>query len=157
MSKYEDDGMPSFGKVAAWIVGIFVLCWVLGAAVFGVRVMTANLVGRGEAHIQIQSAGSRISAYNHFFDLCASVQQAEAGIDQQTALADKATTADDKARAETNIAALQMTRANGIYQYNADAAKNYTVGQFKDSDLPWELSDKQYKAGDPHSQCAYGH
>lgn len=151
----QNDGIPSMGKIVAWTLGAFVLIYLIGWGLFGIRVMTAGIVGRGQAEIQIQSPGSRIPAYNHFFDLCASVQQAEAGIDQQTEMLNSATTEDDKQRIRTNVSALQMTRANGIYQYNADAAKDYTIGQFRDSKLPYRLSDEPYKAGGEKTQCSY--
>lgn len=132
-------------KVAAGGSAVFVLVFALVAGIWGLRVATAGIYGRGEAHRQVQSAPSRIAAYNHFFDLCVSIQNAEAQIDaQQEALA----TAEDhvdKSRMTQNIAALKATRAAGINQYNADAAKDYTIGQFKDSDLPYYIAPTAYE------------
>ena len=143
------------GKIIGWSLAFLVSIYLIGWAAFGIRVMTAGIVGRGQAEIQIQSPSSRIPAYNHFFDLCASVQQAEAGIDSQTDLLEASSDANDEARIRTNIAALEMTRLNGIYQYNADAAKDYTIGQFRDSKLPYRLDDSPYEAGKEHTQCSY--
>jgi hypothetical protein len=141
------------GKIIGWSLLGIVFIWGVAAAAFGVEVLTAGIVGRGKAHIEIQSAPSRISGYNHFFDLCASVQNAESGIDQQAKTLTTASNETDKARIQINIDALQMTRANGIHQYNADASKDYTVGQFRDSTLPYHLDDTAYKAGGEHTQC----
>ena len=142
-------------KIIGYGVISFVLLIGLLAAVFGLEVATAGLVGRGKAHIEIQSAPSRISGYNHFFDLCASVQNAEAAIDQFTAARDRATDPNEISRIQTNLDAQVITRQNGINQYNADAAKDYTVGQFRASNLPYRLDDTPYKAGGEHTRCAY--
>jgi len=143
-------------RVLGWVfLGILGVGLILGAtaAIFGLQVATAGIVGRGKAHIEIQSAPSRISGYNHFFDLCASVQNAEAGIDQQTEQLKATTDPNEISRLQTNIGGLQMTRANGINQYNADASKDYTVGQFRDSMLPYHLDPSPYKAGGEHTRC----
>lgn len=154
MSYRDDDIHIPVGKILGGIVLFFVLLYLLGMAAFGVRVMTAGIVGRGEAHIQIQSGSNRIVQYDHFFNLCASVQQAEAGIDAQTDLLESTSDSNEQARIKTNIAALQMTRSNGVFQYNADASKEYTQGQFRDSSLPYQLSEEPYKAGGTKTTCA---
>lgn len=145
-------------KVLGWIfVSIIIFGVLIGmtAALFGLEVATAGIVGRGKAHIEIQSAPSRIGGYNHFFDLCASVQNAESAIDQQTETLKRTSDPNEISRIQTNIDAQQITRSNGIHQYNADASKNYTIGQFRDSMLPYHLDDSPYEAGGEHTTCAY--
>jgi hypothetical protein len=46
---------------------------------------------------------------------------------------------DDKQRVQTNITGQLTARSRGVAQYNADARKDYTIGQFRASDLPYEL------------------
>jgi hypothetical protein len=46
-----------------------------------------------------------------------------------------------------NIAALQSLRHQAIQEYNANASKDYTIGQFRDAGLPYQLEDKEYPEG----------
>lgn len=135
------------GKTALWIVGICVFTvalWIgIAASIWGLRVATAGIYGRGEARIQIQSADYRIPAYNHFFDLCAAIQGHEAGVEAARAQLE-AVSEEDRDRILANIAGLETQRVRSIAQYNADAEKDYTIGQFRDSDLPYQL-DKESK------------
>lgn len=143
-------------KILAIIAAIFgaAVVWVmLASALWGFSVATAGIYGRGEAHKQIQSAGSRIANYNHFFNLCAAIQSDEASLDAQfTALA-MAETTSDRSRIQTNIAALQANRARGINQYNVNARKDYTAGQFRDSDLPYQLPTTDYTQKGEKTSC----
>ncbi|TDD75079.1 hypothetical protein E1293_28710 [Actinomadura darangshiensis] len=100
---------------------------------------------RGEAGKRGQVEGSgdyRVAAYDHFHDLCAQVQSDEASIRN---LRREMTTApkpsDERAlQIKASITALENNRAENINQYNADAAKKYTQGQFRSSGLPSRLS-----------------
>src|SRR3990167_3979702 len=136
------------GELSAWhwvwwalvaLVFLVLAGWGITAATFGMRVATAGLVGRGEARIQIQSAASRITNYEHFFDMCAAVQGQEGSIDAQLVALGTAERDRDRSRININIAALQSLRQQSIAQYNADAFKDYTRGQFRDSDLPYQI------------------
>lgn len=140
------DDAKFMGVGGLGCLGLVVLAVALTIGAWFVRVHFAETIGRGNARIQLQGANYRIPAYDHFFNLCASVQNAEAGLDAQMAMS-----ASD--RKEYNIAALQATRARGINQYNADAAKDYTLGQFRDSGLPYHLDPTEY-TGENKTQCA---
>lgn len=143
---------------AVWIIAavmfIFLLCWLVVAASFGLRVATAGLVGRGEAHIAIQSGSNRIAQYNKFFNICASVQSLEDRIDQQTEALKQATNPVDQQRIRDNLAGIRGLRSEAINQYNADASKDYTDGQFRASKLPYQLPTASYPEGGKTS-CAY--
>lgn len=103
---------------------------------------TAPITGRIGQKAIVHSPLERMGAYNHFFDLCASIQSHEAMLRaQRQALAD-ATTPDDQSRIRANIAGITGQRARVIAQYNADSRKNYTVGQFRDSNLPYQIDLK---------------
>lgn len=123
----------TFGVFAA-----FALVWALGLSV---RYFTAEVRGRVTAEERIQSGGSRIVGYEHFFDLCAAVQGHESQIE---ALRNELATAEserDRSRINASITGVSSMRARSIAQYNADALKDYTLGQFRDSDLPYQLNE----------------
>lgn len=101
---------------------------------------TANFRGNVAKNNLVQGNGNyRIAAYDHFFNLCQHVQSDEASI----------TNAQDELKTSTNpqrqlvlnatITALRNDRADTITQYNADARKTYTLAQFRDSALPYQL------------------
>jgi|SRR6478609_2501924 len=132
------------------VLCIFALC--VGVWYFQVR--TSDIKGRGDAEIQINSADNRIATYNHFFDLCVSVKDAEVGIDSTTQQLQTTSDPRTKDRLNTNLTALQVTRAQGINQYNSDSLKGYTDARFKAMNLPYQLSDEPYVAGGEKTQCA---
>lgn len=62
---------------------------------------------------------------------------------QQTEL--KTAPQDDISRIQANIAGITSDRADAINEYNADAQKDYTVGQFKSSKLPYQLDQQEVR------------
>lgn len=152
MSDYPSQP-KMFGMGAAWWFAILALLAVTSAAVFGIRWLTAPARGKLQAREQIQSGDSRIQAYDHFFNLCASVQSIEGKLDAQYNER-AAASGDDLRRINTNITGLTGARFDAVTQYNADAHKDYTIGQFRSSQLPFELpATYDYKKG-VHTQCA---
>lgn len=156
----EREDRLNVGTIALYsvlaLVVLFAIGWGIILATQGMRYATAGLFGKIEAEVQIQSAGYRIPAYDHFFDLCVSVQKAEVGLDAQYDSLDGAESARERERIRTNIAGLQVTRLGGIQQYNADSRKDYTRGQFRDNDLPWNLSETEYDSVEgEHTSCGY--
>lgn len=134
-------GMPRRRMLAEgwfWLAAIIVTVAVLAIGGLGWRYVIAGPKGQVEAREQILSGANRIQAYNHFFDLCAAVQTYEASIAAQRAELQTAAAA-DRERLNTNITALTAQRARAINQYNADARKDYTIGQFRDLSLPFQL------------------
>lgn len=132
--------------LAAWIT----LAW----AIWGLGVATAGLYGRGEARKQIQSAPFRIEAYQGFFNLCASIQGLEGKVDAL----DAQLAALQPGTREYNLTLSSLTGVKGlrreaIARYNQDALKDYTEGQFRDKDLPYQLADSDYPKGGK-TKCA---
>lgn len=128
-----------YGNAVAWLAGILLLVGLIAGIVFGIRWVTAPVKGKLQAREQINSGSFRIAAYNHFFDLCASVQTKEqtiVALEQE--LATKPT-ADRRSQIEASITANRAGRADDINTYNADAHKSYTIGQFRSSGLPFTL------------------
>ena len=132
--------------LAAWIA----LAW----AIWGLGVATAGIYGRGEARKQIQSAPFRIEAYQGFFNLCASIQGLEGRIDAldaQLAVLQPGTR--EYNLTLSSVTGVKGLRREAIARYNQDALKDYTEGQFRDRDLPFQLPDSDYPKGGK-TRCA---
>lgn len=126
---------------AGFVVAFFAVAvlWVFGWGWFSQS--TANYRGETDKRNQVEANGSyRIGAYDHFFNLCQHVQSDEASIGNLTAEQQTTTDAQRKTVIAASLTALANDRADAITQYNADARKSYTLGQFRSSDLPFELS-----------------
>jgi len=116
----------------------------LGGAWFGwTQFQRTTADYRGETRQIEQTQANerfRIQAYDSFFDLCAAVQTDEARLD---ALATELDTDPSSGRVEqinASIAAIETSRASKINRYNADAAKDWTVGQFQANSLPYRIN-----------------
>jgi hypothetical protein len=132
-------------KYVAATIGVVVLVWVLVIGVWGFGVATAGIYGKGEAHKQIQSADFRLQAYNSFFDQYASIKSLEGQIDELTAqleMTSKGTR--EYAYTLSSLTGTKGLRHTAIQKYNADAQKNWTQGQFRDNDLPYQIPDTEY-------------
>ena len=112
---------------------------------------TADFRGGVKAKEQTTGNGAfRVNTYNHFFNLCASVQSTEDAIkNAKDEMADKETTADRKAKLRQNITALNNSRAEDIRTYNADSANEYKDA-FRSNDLPVTLN-----VAAERTECAY--
>jgi len=143
-------------KWAGVAVGALVGIWATGAVISGAnwawRYWTAPIKGAVDAEQQLESAPSRIQKYNYFHDLCASIKEKEAQIDNQLVALESATSDDERSRIRQNLAAIRSQRMGDIAQYNADAHKDYTRARFHDSDLPYTLTEERYD-GDNRTQC----
>lgn len=126
-------------KVWGIILMIFVVLVLMVPAGWAIKYFTADIRGRIEANETIKSGDNRIAQYDHFFNLCASVQADEARLEALKVELEKTPDDVDKSRLLANITGVTSHRARIITQYNADAAKNYTSGQFRDSNLPYRL------------------
>jgi hypothetical protein len=147
---------PSQPRIASWIVGwtIFAVLLIGGvtAGLWATGVLFADVSGKGNARKQLKSADYRITAYDHFFNLCASVQTTEQALNASFVELSGAT-GDDADRIRTNITGQTVARAEAVNQYNADARKSYTLGQFRSSDLPYQLPTT-YRKGQEMTSCS---
>jgi len=126
-------------------IGVILLIWVLVIAIWGFGVATAGIYGKGEAHKEIQSSDFRIAAYEHFFNQYASIKSLEGQIDELTIQLNDM----EKGSRAYNIVYSSLTGTKGlrhtaIQQYNADASKDWTAGQFRDNNLPYQIPDTTY-------------
>ena len=132
-------------KGIAIVVGVVAGMWLLAAAIWGIGIATAGIFGRGEAYKQIQSAEFRIEAYQYFFNQYASIKSLEGKIDELEAQLQKL----EPGTREYNYTLSSLTGTKGlrheaIQKYNADTRKEYTEGQFRDKDLPYQIPDTPY-------------
>jgi hypothetical protein len=135
-------------RFARWAVILgamaIVVALVLSAmAVFGFGFFqrgTAEFRGKtGQIERTRANPAFRIASYDSFYNACAAVQSDEATI---SALKEELTTHPSPARVEqiqASLTALRAGRAEKINNYNADARKTATAGQFRASDLPYQL------------------
>ena len=140
----EEDGLHLWSCGAA-IFGVMVVIWLAVAGIWGLGVATAGIYGRGEAYKQIQSADFRIAAYEKFFNQYASIKTLEGQIDEltaQLALLEPGTRSYDLTL--SSLTGTKGLRHSAIQQYNADARKDWTEGQFRDNDLPYQIPDTPY-------------
>lgn len=130
-------------KIAITVLAAVITIATILAAVYGgglLQRMTADFRGETDQIEQTQAdADYRISAYDQFYDKCAGIQTLESKIEN---LSDELETTEDEQRKSvlnTSITASKNKRAELINEYNADARKEATRGQFKASDLPYEV------------------
>ncbi|QEQ93630.1 membrane protein [Streptomyces phage Zuko] len=155
-------GNGNFREGAKWYAkgwGIFLLALVSVLAASTITLFATGTIQkwtadfRGGVKAKEQTTGNgafRVNTYNHFFNLCASVQSDEDAIkNAQDEMADKETTADRKAKLRQVVTALKNTRAENIRQYNADSANEYKRA-FQSNDLPVTLN-----VGAERTECAY--
>lgn len=135
------------------LVAVLVLAMIPVGA-WGIRWVTADFRGQLSAREEILSGSNRIAAYNHFFNLCSSIQGNEAQID---ALETELETAEgkDKSRVQASLTGVRAAREGAIARYNADSRRDYTIGQFRDLDLPYQLPTEPYASGGKTS-CGSG-
>lgn len=148
--------MKQFLKDASTATMVAIVAGVLAIAVFLVVGLvgvygygwftdhTANRQGETQKKHLIEGNGQyRIAAYDHFYDLCATIQTDETQIKQFKHVL--ATTNDPvtKDTNEANLNASVIKRSSDINDYNADARKSATEGQFRASDLPFRIDPNQ--------------
>lgn len=126
------------GRAVLAGIAAVVMLGALIAAIYAVRYVSADARGSVSAQEQVKSGTFRIAAYDHFFDLCSAVQSDEARI---RALRDERENASVERVEQINasLTAITASRASKVARYNADAAKDYTIGQFRSSRLPYSL------------------
>ncbi len=128
--------------LGAWAIMVGLVLAITFTAL-GVQWLTADSKGATEARTRILSADTRIVAYNHFFNACSSIQGLEGVIAEQEEILDDAESTRERERIRTNIAGAKGLRLQAIAKYNGDAEKDYTIGQFRDLDLPFHLDSER--------------
>lgn len=135
------------GKVFLMVVGILLAIILIVGGSWAFRYYTAEIRGTVDAEEQLESSQSRISRYEEFFNLCATVQTRERALQAQKERLINSPHADSRelSRIRSNIAALESQRERAINTYNARASQAYTSGRFKASNLPHRLDPSKEK------------
>ena len=119
------------------VIGVILLI----VAAYAVTYYSANVRGAVSANEQIKADGNfRIAAYDKFFDDCATIQSTEGRIVAQKSELNQAPSAFRREQILANLTALKSLRVEQITRYNTDASKNYTIGQFRASKLPYYIN-----------------
>lgn len=112
------------------------------AVIWGLVWVTAPLRGATEAREQTVGSGDfRLAAYEHFFGLCTSVQSQEGRIEALELELEGPVTPARETQVRASLTAVRAQRSELIAEYNQDALAQYTRGQFRDRDLPYQLDN----------------
>lgn len=138
------EGFRVSGLAIAAGAAVIVVALVIGAmALFGFGLFnraTADFRGTNQQIEKTRASGDyRIASYEHFFNQCVAVQNDEAQIASLKEELRTKPPADREMQVQASLTALRGSRASKINQYNADAQKEGTQGQFRSSDLPYRL------------------
>lgn len=130
--------------VLAGLVAVVVVGLVLGLmSVYGVGWFSRTTADyRGKTGVINKTRGDstyRIAAYDHFYDLDARIKALGVQVCEMKA-GGGGLPAD---QVKTNVLALKNQRINLVEEYNADARKAGTLGQFRASDLPYQIDINQ--------------
>ena len=121
-----------------YVIGIVLVLmlstWAFLALGFGLRVATAGIVGRGKAHIQIESANNRIEKQELFETLHADIRK----YDDQIQVAAQTFSDYPTERHQQNLQGLKLICIDTTEEYNAEARK-VSSQQFRDSELPYQI------------------
>lgn len=122
------------------LIVLLIICAVI-AGVYVYRYNMAKVEGIVGAQEQIQSAPMRISAYNYFFDLYGAIKSYDASLKALNENLAAVSSEGERERILATIAGLKGQKARATQQYNMDAKKSYTVGQFRDWQLPYQIEE----------------
>jgi hypothetical protein len=132
-------------RTLTWIWWVVVACVAIAALVFaigGTQWLTAPFRGAVDQRERtVADGGYRIASYDRFYNLCASIQAKEQSI--ANLQAEPSISPERSAQVVSSITALRNSRADLITTYNGDARKAGTAGQFRASDLPFQIDTSQ--------------
>lgn len=135
------------GKITLAIFGGLFAIAAITAISFGVRWFMAPAKGKLNMREQVYSADHRRQAYEHFYDLCASVKRKQTSLIAQQQRLKNAESRLERRRVRSNIAGLKAELRSAIEQYNVDVRKKETQAKFLGKDLPSNIDYKQAKKG----------
>lgn len=127
-------------KVVLAVICFIVVMFAIVFASWGWRWFSAPIKGQIGKRENVQSAEYRQYSYDHFFDLYADVKAIQNQIENQKMIIDNSESKKERRRYRQNISGLMSQRDRLIQEYNADARKEGTRGQFKADKLPTKLT-----------------
>ncbi|MEK7620795.1 MAG: hypothetical protein AAB395_00385 [Patescibacteria group bacterium] len=141
-----NEGAKASGVFIASVIAIFLVAILIASMqIFGwgfFQRSTADFRGKtGQIEQTKANPDYRIAAYDHFYDLCGSIQAEEDQIGNIQKRPASGTTAGGftQQQKDSILLAHQNSRAELIRQYNADARKADTLAHFRASDLPYQI------------------
>lgn len=135
------------GRVILAVLGGLVAIFALIALVWGFQWVTAPFRGELEQRERVLASGDyRIAAYDSFYEQCQSIRALEGNLDVQAGEL-KGAEGKRRERLEINLTGLQAQRFSAIEQYNAEARQEATAGQFRASDLPYQIPAESWTEG----------
>lgn len=128
----------------AGIGAVMAIVVVLSIAGFTVSNFLAPFQGEAEKRQQVEGDGDyRIAAYDEFYSLCSSASSAQDKIENQEAQIAATEDPQQKQVLQSGVLAMENQLDEIVNKYNTKAASDYTSGQFRDSDLPYQLDSEQ--------------
>jgi len=131
-------------RVMLWIGVVVVFFGVLGGAIWGVRVMTSDTAGKGNAVIQKNDANNRIAAQQRFEQLYQDIVASDRKI---TAAQQAVDAAPNDKTAQQNLTGTINYCISVVGDYNA-LTRSYTAEDFRAIDLPAQIDNS-----DPTTDC----
>lgn len=127
--------------VRGWMIVVLVLALALvtGAALWGLRVVTSDAKGQGDAVVIKNDARNRIRAQEGFEKLFEDVKTADRNLTTTAATLRAKPTGDLKL--ETELLGQKHYCAGLVAEYNAKA-RSFTQQDFRAADLPQKIDDK---------------
>lgn len=120
-------------KAGLFIAGAVVVLILFGVGVTllsgGLSILLAPFQGEVEKSQQVEGSGShRIAQHDYFYNLCSSIKAKQQNIEALEA-----------AGYEDAVTANRMQLNEMVEEYNANASNDYTKGQFKANELPYQI------------------
>lgn len=128
----------SRSKITLIVIGTVLGIAILIVGGWAYRYYTAPIRGQIEQREEVQSGDYRLYSYEHFYNMYANIQAYEDQIRNQQEMLETVE-GDEAARYRQNINALKNQRASAIREYNSDARKEESRGQFRSDDLPYQI------------------
>lgn len=126
--------------IAAFILLILAVTFVSGS----MSIITAPFRGEVEKNEMIEADGDyRIAAYDNFYDMCTDAQSLQEQIENQEQAIELTDDPEQREKLMAGRLGMQQQLASVVNKYNNQSQQDYTRGQFKDSDLPYELDTEQ--------------
>lgn len=129
--------------IAKITVAVTVSLGVLIGGGLGLRYVLAEPSGQVEAREQTQSGSNRIAQYERFYDLCTSAKTAQDQITNLEQEQDGGVSESRETQISSSITALRGKRDESVNKYNSLAQRDYTAGQFRASNLPFEIDGQE--------------
>lgn len=147
-SWYESDNPTTVARgatwrVGAWFLAIFLSISLLSVGVWGFKVATSDVKGKGDAVQKVNDGGNRLAQQAYFEQTWADIKKADTQLDQLAA--DKAANTDG---ADVRYSGAVTYCLGLIADYDA-AARKEIAAKFKAVDLP-----EQIDTTSPATDCA---